>query len=46
MRKIDSRVEKGVLNGYSTTWKAYKCYNLRLNKFVEIINVTIDETGG
>jgi hypothetical protein len=25
--------------------KEYKCYNLRLNKFVESINVTIDETG-
>jgi hypothetical protein len=25
--------------------KAYKCYNLRLNKVVESINVTIDETG-
>jgi hypothetical protein len=24
--------------------KAYKCYNLRLNKIVESINVTIDET--
>ena len=25
--------------------KAYKCYNLRLNKVVESINVTIDEIG-
>ena len=25
--------------------KAYKCYNLRLKKIVERINVTIDETG-
>jgi hypothetical protein len=25
---------------------AYKCYNLRLNKVVERINVTIDEKGG
>jgi hypothetical protein len=25
--------------------KSYKCYNLRLNKVVESINVTIDETG-
>jgi hypothetical protein len=28
-----------------TKRKAYKCYNLRLNKVVERINVTIDETG-
>jgi hypothetical protein len=46
MGKFDSRVEKGVLVGYSSTRKAYKCYNLRLNKVVENINVTIDETGG
>jgi transposase InsO family protein len=45
MGKFDSHVEKGVLVGYSSTRKAYKCYNLRLNKVVESINVTIDETG-
>jgi hypothetical protein len=26
--------------------KTYMCYHLRLNKVVESINVTIDETGG
>jgi transposase InsO family protein len=46
MRKFDSRVDKGVLFVYSSTRKAYKCYNLRLNKVVERINVTIDETDG
>jgi hypothetical protein len=46
MGKFDSHVDKGVLVGYSSTRKAYKCYNLRLNKVLEIINVTIDETGG
>jgi hypothetical protein len=45
MGKFDSRVDKGVLVGYSSTRKAYKCYNMRLNKIVESINVTIDETG-
>jgi hypothetical protein len=45
MEKFDSRVEKGVLVGYSSTRKEYKCCNLRLKKFVESINVTIDETG-
>jgi hypothetical protein len=44
MGKFDSRVDKGILVGYSSTRKAYKCYNLRLNKVVESINVTIDET--
>jgi transposase InsO family protein len=45
MGKFDSCVDKGVLVGYSSTRKAYKCYNLRLNKVVESINITIDETG-
>jgi hypothetical protein len=45
MRKFDSCVDKGILVGYSSTRKAYKFYNLRLNKVVEGINVTIDETG-
>jgi hypothetical protein len=45
MGKFDSRVDKGILVGYSSTRKAYKCYNLRLNKAVESINITIDETG-
>jgi hypothetical protein len=44
MRKFDSCVDKGVLVGYSSTRKAYKCYNLRLHKVLENINVTIDET--
>jgi hypothetical protein len=46
MIKFDSPVDKGVLVGYSSTRKSYKCYNLRLNKVVESINVTIVETGG
>ena len=45
MRKLNSHVDKGVLVGYSSTRKEYKCYNLRLNKVVENINVTIDEIG-
>jgi hypothetical protein len=45
MGKFDSHVDKGVLVGYSSTRKEYKCYNLRLKKVVESINVTIDEIG-
>jgi hypothetical protein len=45
MGKFDSCVDKGVLVGYSSTRKEYKCYNLILNKVMESINVTIDETG-
>jgi hypothetical protein len=44
MGKFDSRVDKGIIVGYSSTRKEYKCYNLRLNKVVESINITIDET--
>jgi hypothetical protein len=45
MENFDSHVDKGVLVGYSSTRTTYKCYNLRLNKVVESINVTIDEIG-
>ena len=45
MEKFDSRVDKEVFVSYSSTKKAYKCYNVRLKKVVESINVTIDETG-
>jgi hypothetical protein len=38
-------VEKGVLVGYSSTRKTYKCYNLRLRKVVESINVKFYEIG-
>jgi hypothetical protein len=43
MKIFDSHVDKGVLVGYSSTKKTYKCYNMRLNKVVESINVTINE---
>jgi hypothetical protein len=36
--------EWGVLFGYSSTRKSYKCYNLRLKNVVERINITIDKT--
>jgi hypothetical protein len=45
MGKFDSCLDKGLIVGYSSTRKGYKCYDLRLNKVVESINVTIDETG-
>jgi hypothetical protein len=45
MGKFDSHVDKGIFVGYSSTRKEYTCYNLILNKVVESINVTIDETG-
>jgi hypothetical protein len=32
--KFDSRVDKGILVGYSRKRKAYKCFNLRLKRIV------------
>jgi hypothetical protein len=37
--KFDSRVDKGILVGYSRKMKAYKCFNMRLNKIVESIQI-------
>jgi hypothetical protein len=45
MGKFESRVDKGLFVGYSSTMKAYTCYNLILNKVVERINVAIHEIG-
>ena len=41
--KFDSRVDEGIFLGYSTRSKGYKCYNFRLKKIVESIDVKIDE---
>ena len=41
--KFDSRFDEGTFLGYATRIKAYKCYNLRLNKMVEIPNVKVVE---
>jgi hypothetical protein len=43
---FDSRIYKGILFGYSIKRKEYKCFNIKLNKIVESINVMIDETDG
>jgi hypothetical protein len=44
MEKFDSPVDKGILVGYSSTRKAYRCCNLILKFFFESNNVIIDET--
>ena len=44
MGKLESRIDDGVLVGYSCSRKAYKCYNFRLRKIVEAIYVTFDES--
>ena len=41
--KFDSQVDEGIFVGYSSKRKAYRCYNFRLDKVIESINVKIDE---
>ena len=41
--KFEPRADKGVLLGYSSWSKGYKCYNKRLGKIVESIYVVVDE---
>jgi frataxin-like iron-binding protein CyaY len=40
--KFDSSVE-GILLGYSSRSKGYKCYNKRLHKIIERVDVKVDE---
>ena len=42
--KFESRTDEGIFLGYSSTKKAYKCYNLRLHKIIESENVTVGDT--
>ena len=44
MGKFDSRSDKGIFLGYSFTSKAYRVYNKRIMKVMEIVNVVIDES--
>ena len=43
MGKLDSRTNEGILVGYSCSRKSYKCYNFKLKKVVEAIDVKFDE---
>ena len=40
--KFDSRDDEGIFLGYSFTSKAYKVYNKRTKKVMEIVNVVIE----
>ena len=42
--KFEPISDEGILLGYSSTSRAYKCYNKRLQKIVECIDVVIDES--
>ena len=41
--KFEPRVDEGILLGYSSRSKGYKCYNIRIGKIVESIDVVVDE---
>ena len=42
--KFDSWSDEGIFLGYSSTSKAYRVYNKRTMKVMEIVNVLIDES--
>ena len=43
LEKFDSRTDEGIFLGYSSTKKAYRCYNKRLHKIVESVDVKVDD---
>jgi hypothetical protein len=42
--KFELRADEGIFLDYSSRSKAYKCYNKRLRKIVECIDVVINES--
>ena len=40
---FDSRTIEGIFLGYSSTKKAYRCYNQRLHKIIESADVRVDD---
>eukprot|EP00253_Pinus_taeda_P014154 PITA_14154 len=43
--KLEPRADEGILPGYSPHSKAYKCFNKRLGRIVESIDLVVDEKG-
>ena len=41
--KYYDRADEGIFLGYSTNSKGYTCYNMRLHKLVDCIDIKIDE---
>jgi hypothetical protein len=41
--KYDDRADEGILLGYATNSKGYICYNKKLHKLVDCIDVKVDE---
>ena len=43
LAKFDSRADEGIFLGYATNNKGYRCFNKRMHKLVDYIDVRIDE---
>ena len=43
LRKFDARFDEGIFLGYASTKKAHRCYNLRLHKIIESVDVKVDD---
>ena len=41
--KFDSRTDEGIFLEYSSTKKAYRCYNKRIHKIIESADVRVDD---
>ena len=41
--KYDGRADEGICLGYATNSKGYTCYNKRMHKLFDCINIKIDE---
>jgi hypothetical protein len=41
--KYDDRSDEGIFLGYATNTKGYKCYNTRLHKMIDCIDIKVDE---
>jgi hypothetical protein len=41
--KYDDKVDEGIFLGYATNNKGYRCYNKRLHKLVDCIDIKFDE---
>lgn len=43
LSKFDSKEDGGIFLGYSSKMKSYKCYNKRIRKIMECVDVRVDE---
>jgi hypothetical protein len=41
--KYDDNADEGIFLGYATNSKGYRCYNKRLHKLVDCIDIKVDE---